>query len=268
MKYYQLLLLLLYPALAIAQNNDTLLYERFETGGTSFTLNSLDEGSVDAATGYNQWIINNAYTGGTGQLVCSGFPTSFTVPDTPLQPAGTTGGTSTNYMHMISDAGQASGILNCSYLAANGLCGGNEFNFSRMSLDVNTTGYDSVTVSFIWLCAGSQNIFGEMYYSTDGGTFWTQVTSPTASFFNQSTWATRIVSIPAFANQATLRFGFRFVNAISLNAADPGFAIDEFLITASVASPPPVAAFSVSDWMMTGRSQYEPAYSFNKTGCA
>ena len=247
MKYCYLLLLLLIPALTQAQNSDTLLYERFETGGNSFTLNSPDEGGVDAATGYNQWIINNEYTGGTGQLVCSGFPTSFTVPNTPLQPAGTTGGPSTNYMHMISDAGQAAGILNCSYLAANGLCGGNEFNFSRMSQDVNTTGYDSVTVSFLWLCAGSQNIFGELYYSTDSGNSWTLVTSPSAQFSNQSTWATRNVSVPAFAGQTTLRFGFRFVNAISLTANDPGFAIDEFLITASVAAPPPVAAFSVSD---------------------
>ncbi len=247
MKHLFLTLTLLIPAFLQAQTGDTLIYERFETGGASFTINSADEGGVSAAVGYNQWIINNEYTGGSGQLTCSGFPTTFTVPDTPLQPAGTTGGPSTYYMHMISDAGQAAGIYNCSYLAANGLCGGNETNFSRMSQDINTTGYDSVNVSFIWLCAGSQNIFGELYYSTDGGTTWTLVTSPSAQYSNQSTWATRNVSIPAFAGQASLRFGFRFVNNVTFTANDPGFAIDEFLITASVSSPPPVAAFSVSD---------------------
>lgn len=233
-----------------AQNADTLAYERFETGGALFTLNSPDQSGVSAAVGYNQWIINNEYTGGSGSLVCSGFPTTFTVPNTPFQPAGIAGGTSTNYMHMISDAGQASGILNCSYLAANGLCGNDEYNFSRMSQDVNTVGYDSVTVSFIWLCAGGGNIYGEYYYSTDGGNTWILITAPAAQFVNQTTWATRIVSLPAFAGQATLRFGFRFVNEVSFIANDPGFAIDEFLVTASVnvpPPPPPVAAFSVTD---------------------
>src|SRR5688572_12335647 len=114
MKHLFLILFMMIPPLIQAQNGDTLIYERFETGGASFTLNSADEGGVSAAVGYNQWIVNNEYTGGSGQLTCSGFPTTFTVPDTPLQPSGTTGGPSTYYMHMISDAGQAAGIFNCS----------------------------------------------------------------------------------------------------------------------------------------------------------
>jgi len=230
-----------------AQNPDTLWYENFETGGGSFSLNTADEGGVDAATGYNQWIVNNAYAGGSGSLVCGGFPTTFNVPNTPLQPPGTTGGTSSTYLHMISDAGQASGILNCSYLAANGLCGNNEYNFSGTSLDVSTIGYDSVSISFIWLCAGAPNIYGEMYYSIDGGGAWSLVTVPSSQFINQSTWATRSVSMPVFAQQANLRIGFRFVNEVSFTANDPGFAIDEFLIEAFVAVQEPIAAFTVSD---------------------
>ncbi len=250
MKLPLLIAFLLFTYTTYSQNTDTLLYERFETGGTSFTLNSPDENGVSAAVGYNQWIINNAYTGGSGQLICSGFPTTFVVPDTPLQPAGITGGPSTQYMHMISDAGQSSGILNCSYLAANGLCGNDEYNFSTMSLDVNTAAYDSVSVSFLWLCAGATSIYGELFFSTDGGSTWTLVTIPSAQFSNQSSWINRTVSIPVFAGQASLRFGFRFVNEVSFTANDPGFAIDEFLITASTIAPPlppPVAAFSVSD---------------------
>ena len=234
----------------MAQSTDTLLYERYETGGTTFDLNSADESGVSAAVGYNQWIINDAYTGGSGQLVCSGFPTTFTVPNTPLQPAGITGGPSTNYMHILSDAGQSSGILNCSYLAANGLCGNDEYNFSRMSSDLNTTAYDSVTVSFLWLCAGAPSIYGELYYSTNSGGTWTLVSVPSAQYSNQTTWSTRIVSQPSFAGQTALRFGFRFVNEVSFSANDPGFAVDEFLITATNTVPPlppPVAAFSVSD---------------------
>ena len=247
MKHLIIILSACLPIFLQAQNADTLLYENFETGGASFTLNSADQGGVSAGVGYNQWILNDEYTGGSGQLVCSGFPTTFTVPDTPTQPTVITGDSTSTYMHMSSDAGQAAGIFNCSYLAANGLCGGNESNFSRMSQDISTVGYDSVQVSFIWLCAGSQNIYGELYYSIDAGASWTVVTTPTAQYNNQSTWATRNVSIPAFSGQPTLRFGFRFANNISFQANDPGFAIDEFLITASVNAPAPVAAFSVSD---------------------
>ncbi|MDQ3051933.1 MAG: PKD domain-containing protein [Bacteroidota bacterium] len=246
MKQALLLSLVLVTGSLMAQNADTLLYERFETGGSSFTINSADENGVSAAIGYNQWIINNEYTGGSGQLICSGFPTTFTVPNTPSQPAGITGGASTQYMHIISDAGQAAGILNCSFLAANGLCGNNEYNFSRMSLDVTTTGYDSVTVSFLWLCEGAATVYGELYYSTNGGTSWTEVT-PSTQYSGQPVWTTQTVSSAAFAGHATIRFGFRFVNEVTFNAGDPGFAIDEFLITASNAVPAPVAAFSVSD---------------------
>jgi len=246
-----LLLPLFFIAISLqAQNSDSLLYERFETGGAAFNLNTPDESGVSAAVGYNQWIINDEYTGGNGQLVCSGFPTTFTVPNTPLQPAGITGGTTTKYMHIISDAGQSSGILNCSYLAANGLCGNDEYNFSTMAQDVNTSAYDSVTVSFLWLCEGAASIYGELYYSIDSGTSWNVVSTPSAQFSNQSTWTNRTITIPAFAGQTTLRFGFRFVNEVSFSAGDPGFAIDEFLITATNAVPPlppPVAAFSVSD---------------------
>jgi hypothetical protein len=45
----------------------------------------------------------------------------------------------------------------------------------------------------------------------------------------------------------TLRFGFRFVNQTSNAASEPSFGIDEFLITAKVSAPPPVAAFVASE---------------------
>lgn len=242
--------MLLILSITAAQTSDTLIYEQFETGGASFTINSADEGGVDAATGYNQWIINNEYTGGSGQFSCAGFPVTFTVPDTPQQPSVITGGPTTNYLHITSDEGQLAGILNCSFLAASGLCGNNEYNFSRMSADVNTAAYDSVTVSFLWLCEGGSAAYGEVYYSLDSGTSWTQITSPVSQFNSQSTWTTSTISLTAFAGQPALRFGFRFVNEISFSANDPGFGVDEFLITATNVLPPlppPVAAFSVSD---------------------
>jgi PKD repeat protein len=230
-----------------AQSPDTLMYERFETGGASFLLNSGDLGGVSAATGYNQWTVNNAYTGGSGQLICLGFPFNFTIANTPSQPQAITGGTNTGYLHIVSDAGQAVGVNNCCYLAADGICNFNETHFTKMAQDVNTTGYDSVTVSFLWLCAGGTNIHGEFYYSTDQGTSWSQVTSPISQYKNQSNWTSQSVTLPVFAGQSTLRFGFRFVNQTSTAANEPGFGIDEFLITAKVAGAPPVAAFEISD---------------------
>jgi PKD repeat protein len=230
-----------------AQTADTLIYERFETGGTTFTLNTPDMGGVSAAVGYNQWIVNNAYAGGNGSLVCLGFPFTFTVTPTPPQPALITGGTNTGYMHIVSDAAQASGIQNCCFLAADGICNFNEINFTRMTSDINTTGYDTVSLSFLWLCSGGTNIHGELYYSTNSGVSWTQVTTPITQYKNQGNWTTQTISMPAFAGQTTLRFGFRFVNQTSNAATDPGFGIDEFLITGKVSGPPLSAAFGVSD---------------------
>ena len=59
---------------------DTLFHENFETGGTSFTLNTTDVSST--ATGYNYWVINNQYTGGSGSVMCLGLPLTFNVPNT------------------------------------------------------------------------------------------------------------------------------------------------------------------------------------------
>ncbi len=252
MKRLYAIIMFLLPVQLNAQVIDTLLHERFETGGLSFTLNTSDMGSVNAATGYNQWIINNAYAGGSGTLVCIGFPFSFNVAATPSQPQAITGGTNTNYMHMVSDAAQASGINNCCYLAADGICNFNESNFTAMNQDVNTSGYDSVTVSFLWLCAGGTNIYGELYYSTNGGTSWSLVTTPLSQYRNQSNWTQQSITIPAFAGQSSLRFGFRFVNQTSNTANDPGFGIDEFMIQGKVAGPPLAASFGVSDPELCG----------------
>ena len=247
MKTIKLLCLTLFPLLGFSQGNDTLFYERFETGGASFLLNTSDLGGVSAAVGYNQWIINNEYTGGSGQLVCLGFPFTFNVNNTSAQPASITGSASSNYMHIVSDAAQTGGINNCNFLASDGICNLDEINFTGMTQDVNTIGYDSVSFSFLWLCSGGPNIYGEVYYSTDSGLSWNVISTPVSQYRNQSNWTQQTLSIPAFAQQNTLRFGFRFVNQQSNSANDPGFGIDEVLITANNAAPGPIAAFTTSN---------------------
>ncbi len=228
-----------------SQSQTVLFSENFNTGSGAFILNTTDVNST--GTGYNFWVINNAYAGGPGSLICSGFPFTFTVPATPNQPSSITGFPNSNYMHTLSDAAVASGISNCCFLAADGvLCYFPENYFTKMTSDINTTGYDTVTLSFWWLCQGGNNSYGEVYYSTNGGTSWT--VSPNIPKYNlSSNWTQTSIYDMAWANQASLRIGFRFVNESTTAANDPGFGIDEITIIGIVANNTPVVNFVASD---------------------
>ncbi|MCO5289259.1 MAG: T9SS type A sorting domain-containing protein [Bacteroidetes bacterium] len=211
---------------------DTLFTENFENfTSAAFTLNTSDVSSNPI--GYNMWVINNAYAGGTGAVTCMGIPFTFTVPATPSQPNGIFNSPSGWYMHLNSVVALAAGVNNSCFQTADGLCFMTENYFAAMNTDINTSNYDSVSVNFWWLCSGSNNNYGEIYYSTDGGANWTQASVPLTKYYNQSTWTNINVSLPAFAHQPTLRFGFRFVNNTSLNATDPAFAVDDISITAT-----------------------------------
>jgi hypothetical protein len=216
-------------ATALAQ--DTLFTENFESASSSFTLNTADVSST--TTGYNQWIINNIYAGGAGSVTCLGIPFTFTVPATPSQPAGIYNAPASTYMHIRSNEAFNSGVNNCCFQTADAFCFNVENYFTAMNTDINTLNYDSVNVNFWWICDGSNNNYGEIYYSTDSGVNWTQASVPLPKFYNQSTWTSINVSLPAFAHQSTLRFGFRFVNKTSMNASDPAFGIDDISITAT-----------------------------------
>lgn len=221
-----ILALALSPVLA----QQVLFSEDFEGIQPAFTLNTADMGSVPA--GDNFWLVNNAYTGGTGTLECLGIPFNFTIPNTAAQPAGISSANG-NYLHITSAAGSASGVVNSSFAAADGFCTDAANHFARMSADVSTLGASDVDLSFWWLCAGGPNSYGEVYYSTDAGTTWTLISTPIAAYRNQSAWVQQTVSLPAFAGQAALRFGFRFVNAVATAANDPAFGIDDVSITSS-----------------------------------
>lgn len=209
-----------------------LFTEDFEGAAPAFTLNTTDAGSNAAPD--NLWLVNDAYAGGDGELECLGFPFTFTIPATSGQPAGITSANG-NYLHIASQVGLDSGIECCSFVAPDGLCVNNGSHFARMSNDVGTVGAGEVTLSFWWLCGGSNNNYGQVYYSTDGGTAWTAITAPIAQYRDQQSWVQQQITLPAFSGAATLRFGFRFVNNTSLNAQDPGFGIDDVRITAEEA---------------------------------
>lgn len=209
-----------------------LFTENFNSGTPGqFTLNTADVSST--TNGYNDWVVNNSYTGGSGTFSCMGFPFVFTIGNNSGQPAGITGSPNSSYMHIRSDAGATSGITNGNFMAADGVCNFDENYFARMTNDISTMGYPSVTLSFWWMCGGGTNIHGEVYYSTNGGLNWTLINVPIAQYKNQTTWTQQTISLPAFANQNTLRIGFRFVNVTSGSATDPGFCIDDVRITAA-----------------------------------
>ena len=144
----------------------TVFSEDFETGGTTFDLNTSDEGGVNAAAGANQWIVNGIYGLGFGTSPCT-FSDMF-IDAVATQPAGisSAGG---QYMHIYSDeaAGGWTGgpaTFNCNYMTASTGCSGAQSYFAAMNTDISTVGKTDVTLNFWWLCEGSAVGFGEVYY--------------------------------------------------------------------------------------------------------
>ena len=209
---------------------DTLFLETFENASTGFTLNSSDLG---AATTNNLWTVNNSYTGGSGSLVCLSFPFSYTVSNTPSQPTAISFSNG-QYMHIMSQEAASDGITCASYSSADGICVFAETNFSHMTSDISTLGASNVVFSFWWICAGSADAYGEVYYSTNAGTSWNQLTGTT--YNSQSSWIQNTISNPMFDNQTSLRFAFRFVNNTATAATDPSFSVDDVVITGTTCS--------------------------------
>ncbi|HNU57889.1 MAG TPA: hypothetical protein PKN30_14965, partial [Flavobacteriales bacterium] len=185
--------------LAAGLQAQTLLFEEGFDGTSAFTLNTTDVSST--ATGANTWLINDVYVGGSGEIECFGFPFGFTVPTTAGQPAGISDANGP-YLHITSEAAIASGVQNCCFAAADGLCTEAANHFAAMNTDVSTVGQGEVSLSFWWLCGGSNNNYGEVYYSTDGGNAWSAITTPIAQYRDQNAWVQQTITLPAFAEQA------------------------------------------------------------------
>jgi PKD domain len=213
-----------------------LYTENFEGSTSTFQLNTMD---VNSNTfGENYWDINNAYTGGTVTALCLGTPLgTVTVPNTPAQPAGIPSQNG-KYMHIVAGDAVNVNVLNASYKAADGLCVLPEAYFTRMTTDVNTIGQTNVRIKFWWVNFASPNAFGQLYYSTNSGGTWTLVSSGVPTLSGSSTWSQATVQLPVFSNQATLRFGFRFVNntETAVTPSSPSLSIDNVVIEADGAA--------------------------------
>ena len=243
----------------------SLYLEDFESGGASFTLNSSDLG---ANTTFNTWLINNTYSGGSGTFVCMGFPFSFTVSNTPSQPGGITGAPSSNYLHIAAQAAISSGINCASYIPSDGgTCVSDETNFSKMTSPISTIGYTNVTFDFWWMCAGSADAYGEVYYSLDGGSSWVLKQS---NLNNVTNWSQLSLTDPLWDNVASVMFAFRFVNSTAATAADPAFSIDEVEISGTAAASASIStdnSFAPGSWcyddVITGNVGFVATGTFN-----
>ena len=207
----------------------TIYQETFETGNT-FSLNTSDLGAANTS---NTWLMNNVYSGGSGTFTCLGFPFSFTVTNTPSQPGAITGSPSSNYLHITAQAAITSGINCASFVPSDGTCVFDESNFSKMTSPISTLGFTGVEFDFWWMCAGSATAFGELYYSLDGGVTWVLKQS---NMNNVTNWSQTVIADPAWDNQASIMFAFRFVNTTAASAADPSFCIDEITVTGVAAT--------------------------------
>ncbi|MBK9190084.1 MAG: hypothetical protein IPM77_00560 [Crocinitomicaceae bacterium] len=123
----------------------------------------------------------------------------------------------------------------CTHRCCDGVTGG-QSTFAKMSGDISTVGYDSVTFDLWWMCGGSTAYYGELFYSTNGGMAWTQVNNPesgTTQWKDETTWIASELWNANWDNQAQLRFGFRFVSGATSTSSelDPGFAVDDITIT-------------------------------------
>lgn len=214
-------LLLSFTALTcifFSNGQETLFQDHFESGGTNWTLNG--------GVGDNTWIINNAYTG-----------YSPIIANTPNQPAGITGGPTSNYLHIHNLTIEMISVFN-----ANFDTGSSTNQDATMTNNVSTVGKTNVTFNYWYLCAGAAGVSeGKVYYSTNNGRTWILL----ATYSNVANWTQATHTLPAFDNQATLKFKFNWSNGGAGN--DPAFSVDDVLLTAGSASVDEINTVALSN---------------------
>ncbi len=202
------------------QSTVQLFLEDFNGPNLYFQLNS---GGVGSDSGNNKWVINNSYDG------------MGVKPNTTSQDSTYGGQISfapySSYLH-IYDSTLSPAISNCNYDVTN-----SSDRFVEMTDGICTKGITDVEFSFFYLCEGSTDAYGELYYNVGTGP-WVQVGA--AQYKGKSKWKYEQVSDPAFDNVDNLRFGFRWVNTASTNQDSIALGIDDIQIVGtynSVSSP-------------------------------
>ena len=221
--------LLLFGAISLLSNasmaQTTIFSEDFEGGTIDFSLNTTDQGST--SSGYNEWVVNDIYTGGSGSITCIITTVPYTIPITAPQPGGISSQNG-KYAHVLSDNMVSDGVFNAGFRPADGVCTQAENYFMVMTNPINTSAFTGVEVDFWWLANGGVDNYGELYYSLDGGSSWTQETT-TTTYTGEVLWTNETIVNAAWDSQSSLMFGFRFVNGVpGTPSYFPSFSIDDF----------------------------------------
>lgn len=191
-----------------ASAQSVIFADNFEMPGFNWTLNA-------SFSGNNQWTMNATYSGSAAN----------SIPDVPNQPLSFLNGPQSTYLHVYS-------LPNCNGFVPVTCNANYDVNSAsdcttEMSFDLSTINDGNVTLTFWYLSNGSQNgSFGTVEYSLDGGTSWTATGSP---LYGVNTWTEISFTNPAWDNQPTLRFRFRWQN--DATGANHPFSLDELTIT-------------------------------------
>jgi hypothetical protein len=147
---------------------------------TDWSLNTSDLGGATSNL-YNRWVVDGHYPGGSidVDLSCSAglLCLPYTISAVPNQPAGIVGGPQSNflyvlYVHNPNYSGCTPPMVNyLAFLAADGNCTPAQHYFAKMNTPaIIPAGSNPVKLSFIWICEGGPQSYGEVYYSTNGTT--------------------------------------------------------------------------------------------------
>ncbi len=215
---------------------------------TDWSLNTSDLGSATSDL-YNRWVVDGHYAAGSIEvdLTCSigFFCLPYTIPAVPNQPAGIVGGPQSNflyvsYVHNPNYSGCTPPTANyVAFLAADGSCTPAQHYFAKMNTPVTIpAGSNPVKLSFIWICQGGPQSYGEVYYSTNGTT-WNILTSSrvnSTQLRGRNTWQLDTITLP-ITRPANVYIAFRFNNGVTTTAQDPSFGVDAIRIFEEVSGP-------------------------------
>ncbi len=144
-------------------------------------------------------------------------------PNTPPQDSVVSGQINgapfSNYLH-IHDATTTS-VSNANWNSNNA-----SDRFAFLGRPFCTLGMTNVIFTFFWICQGTNDAYGEVYYRVNGGPW---IKTGQAKYNNQSRWKYEVIQDPAFNNVQNLQLGFRWVNPASGVPSNISFGIDDII---------------------------------------
>lgn len=207
-----LFLLLVVNQIIFAQQQVQLYIDNFENGDAFYNLNAPD--GIGSNIGPNKWIINNDYT---GQGSCPNTTTQDNTVSGQIE-----GAPKSKYLHIYNDN---STNKNCCH---DGLVASD--NFTYMKQGICTIGATDLILVFFYIAGGSNNDYGEVYYSANGNPW---IKTGQTLYANQNIWKYEVIDNFNFLNVEDLRFGFRWINDSNNNGDPVSFGIDDMQIVAT-----------------------------------